>query len=98
MSYFMVGWGLLTFHHLARNDPVGQVAILRHLQRPEHRKMHLGAANHAKGFGGGEGGGTLEIGDGFLPGIDNVSVLCTFLGVGTHAQQPVLRLQFDRDT
>lgn len=35
-------------HTLARNDPVGQVALFVHLETAKHRQIDMSTTNHAK--------------------------------------------------
>ena len=41
--------------HLSRDDPVGEIAILSHLQGTEDREIHVPTADHGKGLARVEG-------------------------------------------
>jgi hypothetical protein len=39
-------------HHLARDHPVGEIAVLGHLHGAQDRQVDMAAADHAEGIGG----------------------------------------------
>jgi hypothetical protein len=41
-------------HHLAGDHPVGEVAVLRRLQRAEDQQVNVPAADHGEAVGGAE--------------------------------------------
>ena len=60
--------------HLARDHPVGQVAVLIDLQRAEHREIDVPAADHRERVGAVEIGAAGELRDGFLARVDEIGV------------------------
>src|SRR6266849_4492061 len=81
------------FQHFAGNGPVGEIALFVNLQRAENGEVHVAAANHAKGIGGGKITGAGKLGDGFLPCIDEIGIDFGFQRIRANAEHAVLRLQ-----
>ncbi len=83
--------------HLARNHPVGEVAVLRHLHRAEDRQVDMSAAHHAEGFGGREIAGRRQFAHRLLAGVDEVGVFLALVRKRSHAQHAVLALKIHVD-
>src|SRR3977135_833881 len=80
-------------HHLARDHPVGEVAVLGHLHGAQERDVDMAAADHGEGIGGGEIAGGGDLGDGLLSRIDEVGILLALVGEGPEAEHAVLALE-----
>src|SRR5262249_41579808 len=80
-------------HHLARNHPIGEVAVLGHLHGAEDREVDVSAADHGEAVGGGKKARGRDFGDRLLAGIDEIGVLFALVGERTEAQHAVLALQ-----
>jgi len=85
------------FHHLAGNHPVGQIALLVHLQRAQDGQVDMAAADHGKRVGAVEIRAAGRLCHGLLAGIDQVRVDLELGWIGTDAEQAVLRVQCDLD-
>src|SRR5665647_523585 len=83
--------------HLARDHPVGDVAVCGDLHRTQDGGVDLATADHAEAGGRVEEGGTLAQGDGLLAGVDQVRILFPINGIGPDTQDAVLGLQNQLD-
>ena len=81
--------------HLARNHPVGQVALLADLHRAQDGQVDLAAANHRKAVMTAEDRRTRQRGHGLLAGVDQVGVHRIFSRERADAQHAILGLQPD---
>src|SRR5215813_12851777 len=72
--------------HLARDHPIGEVAVLSDLHRAEHREVDVSAAHHAEAVGTREIAGGRQLRDGLLPGIDKIGVFLAFKRKGAGAE------------
>ncbi len=82
-------------HHLAGDHPVGEVALLVHLERAQHGDVDVPAAHHREGVRAAEVGGAGQLGDGLLAGVDEVGVHLVLGWIRSDAQHPVLGVQRD---
>ena len=82
-------------HHLARNNPVRNVARCAYLQRAEHGQVDARCANHPKALRGGEEAGARDGRDRLFARVYPVGVRRALAWVGPHAEQAVFRLQLD---
>src|SRR6185436_10870244 len=83
--------------HLPRHHPVGEVAVLRHLQAAEDGKVDVPAADHGEGVGAGEEARAGDRRDGLLAGVDEIRIDLALGRERADAEQAVLRLQGDVD-
>src|ERR1043166_5948612 len=81
------------FDHLARDHPVGEVAVLGHLHGAEDRQVDVAAADHREAVGAGEIARGRQLGDGLFAGVDQVRVLLALERERTGAEHAVLALQ-----
>ena len=84
-------------HHLARDHPVGEVAVLGHFHGAQDGQVDVAAADHGEAVGRAEIGRALDLGHGLLAGIDDVGVDLVVEREGADAQHAVLALQGDVD-
>mgnify|MGYP000941351450 CR=1 FL=1 len=75
--------------------PVGQVAVLRHLEGAQHADVQVAAAHHRERVGVVEERAAGQFGDGLLAGVDQVVVFLALGRRGAHAQHAVLGVQDD---
>ncbi|MCY1377511.1 hypothetical protein D9M69_650880 [compost metagenome] len=75
--------------------PVGQVALLRHLERTQHAEVEVAATHHRERVRVVEVGATRLDRHGLLAGVDQVAVFFARGGRWAHAQQAVLAVQQD---
>ena len=80
-------------HHLARDHPIGEVAIFGHLQGAQDGKVNMPAADHAEGLRGIEEGTGRQLRNRLLAGIDQIGIFFAFIGEGAKAQHAVFALQ-----
>src|SRR5262245_27173928 len=80
-------------HHLARNHPIGEVAVLGYLHGAEDREVDVPAADHGEAVGGGKIARGRDFSDRLLAGIDEIGVLFALVAERTEAQHAVLALQ-----
>src|SRR5690606_6237522 len=73
--------------------PVGQVAMLGHLEGAEYADVQVPAAHHREGIGVVEIRAAGQQRHRLLAGVDQVRVLLPGLGRGAHAEQAVLALE-----
>ena len=84
-----------TFDHLAGNHPVGDVAVVRHLEGAENGEIDVAAANHGERIGAREKGRAGHRRDGLLAGVDQVGIDFVLGRERADAEQAVLGLQRD---
>src|SRR5260221_3708009 len=84
-------------YHLPRHHPVGEIAVLRHLQAAEDGEVHMAAADHREGVGAREEARSRNCGDGLFAGIDEVRVYPALVRERADPEQTVFRLQRDVD-
>ena len=82
---------------LARQHPVGQVALAADLHRAEDRQVDAPRADHAKRLVGTEARCARQERDRLLARVDEVRVFLPLLRVGAQAEDAVLGLQLDFD-
>lgn len=75
--------------------PVGQVAVLRHLEGAQHADVQVAAAHHRERVGVMEERAAGQFGHGLLAGVDQVVVFLALGGRGAHAQHAVFGMQDD---
>ena len=75
--------------------PVREVAGRRDLEGAEHAEVEMATAHHGEGIRVVEEGRAVEHRDRLLSCIDEVRILAALLGRGTHAEEPILRVQDD---
>src|SRR5271166_798679 len=83
--------------HLAGDHPVGEIAGLGHLHRPENGEIDVAAADHGEGIGAGEEAGGRQLRHRLLAGVDEVRVLIALEREGAHAEHAVFALQLNVD-
>ncbi|KAG5718208.1 hypothetical protein E4T56_gene15747, partial [Termitomyces sp. T112] len=79
--------------HLARDHPVGDVAILGHFHRAKDGQVDMAATDHGKALRAVEIGRMGQLADRLLARIDEVGVFLALIGERADAQHPVLALQ-----
>jgi hypothetical protein len=82
-------------HHLARDHPVGDVAFLGHLHRPQHGEVDMAAADHREALLGAEIGGAVQFADRLLAGVDQIGIDLILVREGPDPEHPVLALERD---
>ena len=82
-----------TGHHLAGDDPVGQIALLVHLERAQHGGVHVAAPDQAEGGGGVDERAAHGDGGGRAARVAHVEVVD--LGLAARAGHAQLGLQDD---
>ena len=60
--------------HLARDHPVGDVAVFGDFHRAEHGQIDLAAANHREAGGAVKIGRVRQLADGLLAGVDQIGI------------------------
>ena len=83
--------------HLARDHPVGEVALLADLHRAEDREIDLAAADHRERVVRAEDRRARQRRHGLLAGVDEVGVDLVLGRERTDAEHAVLALQPDLD-
>ncbi len=79
--------------HFAGNHPVGQIAFLIDLHRAKHAQINVTAANHGKRICAGKICGASHLTDGFLTGVDEISVFFALERIGANPQHAIFALQ-----
>ena len=87
-----------SFHPLARNHPVGQVAALGDLHGAEDGHVDVSAANHGEGVCTRKRRSPRIESHGLFSGVDKVRVHLMLAWERTHPEQAVFRLQDDADS
>ena len=79
-------------NHLARDHPVGDVAILRDFHRAQYGQVDMPAADHRKAGGTVEIGRLRQLANGLFACIDKVGIFFAGKGEGPNAQHAVFGL------
>ena len=79
--------------HLARNNPVGQIPLLIHLQRAEDAHIHMPAAYNAEGGRAVERRRVRHGRHESTAGVDKLGILLPLRGRRAHPYHSVLRLE-----
>src|SRR5260370_40727600 len=91
-SGYQVHGATRSFHHLAGHHPVGEVAVLRHLQPAKDGEVDVAAAHHGEGVGAGEEARTRDRGHGLLARVDKVRVDLILGRARSYPEHTVFRL------
>ncbi len=82
-------------HHLPRDHPVGEVAVLIDLQCAEHGHVDVSAAHHRERVGRAEVAAAGGLGHRFLARVDQIGVDIGLERIRADAEHAVLRVQRD---
>ena len=91
----IANWAVPGRDVLARHSPVGDVTPLADLERAEHRRVDVAAADHREALGAVEVRGAGQRGDGPLRGVDQVFVQLVPVRRRPDAEEAVLRVDED---